>query len=95
LTVPGLLFEIWQDPDDNSFHLSGISERGDQLRKSISPDAVKVHAFTARSDFEASQKNYDWHGWGRWNPAEGWTEHVFADAEIAEQNRYLAIRDTD
>lgn len=88
-----LIFEIWQDVDDHSFALSGVTERGDQLRKFVSPNARLVHTFVARSDFDASQQNYDWHGWGKWKPEADWVERFYTDEEADEQRRYLIVRD--
>ena len=69
-----------------------MTERGDRLRKSVSPNAVVVHTFVAQSDFDASQQNYDWHGWGKWKPEANWTEHFYTDEEADEQRRYMVAR---
>ena len=87
-----LIFEIWQNHDDNSFEMSAVSERGDQVRSTISPRAVRIHIFTAQSENEAAQKNNDYHGWGRYEPIEGLADRRFTDAELEEQRQYLAVR---
>ena len=87
-----LVFEIWRDEDDNSFEMSPVSERGDCLRKSISPNAVRVYTFTACSDFEAAQKNYEWHDWGTRKSPEGLDELFFSEEEAEEQRRYIATQ---
>jgi hypothetical protein len=87
-----LLFEIWENPEDGSFEMSPATERGDELRRQIAPKSVLRHSFRAESDFEGYQLNYDWHGWGRWNPEPDWTEQKFTAAEVASQERYLAVR---
>ena len=90
--MAGLTFEIWHDPDDDSFGAWSVSEHADNLRKVVSPNAQRMHTFTAESDFDAFQQNYDWHGWGKWKPPEGRMERFFIDTEVEEQRRYLASR---
>ena len=87
-----LIFEIWTDDDDGSFEMGAVSAHRDELRCSVSPKARRVHSFTAGSDFEAHQTNYDWHGWGRWKIPQGLAERHFTEAEAAEQRRYIAVR---
>ncbi|NBW07332.1 MAG: hypothetical protein EBR82_04840 [Caulobacteraceae bacterium] len=69
-----------------------ITREGDALRASISPDAVRVHSFSAVSDFDALQKNHDFHGWGLWRPEPDWEERFFTEDERAAQTAYLAER---
>ncbi len=90
--MPLLLFEIWEDPENHSFAMSAVTERGDELRRQVEPNSVLRHSFRARSDFEAYQMNYDWHGWGRWKPQPDWTAKYFAADEVAAQELYLAVR---
>jgi hypothetical protein len=90
--VPRLLFEIWEDPDSHSSEMSPVTERGDELRGQISPKSELRHSFEAKSNFEAYQMNYDWHGWGRWKPLPDGMEQLFTDEEVAVQKRYLATR---
>ncbi len=87
-----LLFEIWEDPENHAFEMSPVTDRGDEVRRQIEPKAVLRHSFRAKSDFEACQMNYDWHGWGQWKPEPDWTEQLFTAEEVAFQERYLAIR---
>ena len=87
-----LTFEVWQDDDDHSLALSGVTREGDKLRAAISPRAKLVHSFTAETDFQASQKFYDWNGWGEWKKPD-LDEHRFTDEEAKEQRRYMAERE--
>jgi hypothetical protein len=61
-----LRFEIWKD--GAGVQMGRITREGDALRAAISPKAVRVHSFSAVSDFDAFQKNHDFHGWGIWRP---------------------------
>jgi hypothetical protein len=90
--VPALLFEIWEDRENHSFEMSRVTERSDELRRSIAPNSVRVHSFFAGSDFKAFQLSYDWHGWGTWKPEPDWPERHFTDEEALEQQRYLDVR---
>jgi hypothetical protein len=87
-----LLFEIWENPEDNSFEMSPVTEEGDQLRLQIASESVLRHSFWAKSDFDAYQTNYDWHGWGTWRPEPNWTEQLFTGEQAAIQRLYLATR---
>ncbi|MBU0824368.1 MAG: hypothetical protein KKA44_06830 [Alphaproteobacteria bacterium] len=87
-----LIFEIWTDDDDGSCEMAPVSAQGDKLRHSVSPNARRVHSFTAKSDFEAYQANYDWHGWGQWKAPEGSAERHFTEADAVEQRCYIAVR---
>lgn len=69
-----------------------MSARHDAFRQKTSPNAVKVHAFSASSDFEAAQKSYAWHGWGVWKPEPDWAEEFYTDEEAETQKCYLAVR---
>lgn len=88
-----LRFEIWRDPASHSHQMIKVTPDGDTLRRAVSPDAVLVHAFDAVSDFDAFQKNHDWHGYGIWNAPTGLNERPFTKAEAIIQREYLAIRD--
>jgi hypothetical protein len=90
--MPELICEIWLDEDDGSHEAGQISENHDLIRKAVSPHSVLLHTYTARSVFEVFQKNYDWHGYGEWNPPEGISDRFFTEEEVEEQQRYLAIR---
>ncbi|MEO1240739.1 MAG: hypothetical protein AAFX54_02425 [Pseudomonadota bacterium] len=87
-----LVFEIWHDEESYSYELSSVSKQGDKVRASMTPQAVKVHTFTATSDHEAHQKYNNWHGWGRWKPMPAAPEYLFTEEEVAEQRRYIAKR---
>lgn len=86
-----LLFEIWEDPDRHSFEWSAVSEQGDELRKKVFPNSVLRHTFRAKSDVEAGQMNYDWHGWGAYDPGP-FPERFVTSEDVAVQERYLAVR---
>lgn len=88
-----LVFEIWRDDAAGEQSMSQVSEQADRVRLATMPNATLVYSFTARSDFDAFQRNYDWNGWGAWKPEPYWTEQPFTDAEAADQARYLASRD--
>jgi hypothetical protein len=90
--MPELICEIWRDDDHHAFEAGPVSEHRDRLRKAVSPNSTLVHTYTARSTFEFFQKNYDWHGWGRWKVPEGEADHFFTKEEAEEQRQYLAIR---
>ena len=87
-----LIFEIWTDDDDGSCEMAPVSAQGDKLRHSVSSNARCVHSFTAKSDFEAYQANYDWHGWGQWKAPEGLAERHFTEEDVVKQRRYIAAR---
>jgi hypothetical protein len=87
-----LLFEIWENSEDNSFEMSSVTAHGDGLRTKIAPKSVLRHSFRAKSNFEAFQMNHDWHGSGRWTPEPGWPEQPFTAEQVAIQDRYLLIR---
>ena len=86
-----LLFEIWRN-SDGSFSFSPASRDSDEFRSRVEPNAVLVGSFHAASDFEAFQKNNDWHGWGLWKPEAGWSERCFSDTDAAAQEAYLRVR---
>jgi len=90
--MPYLLFEIWEDPEHNSFEMSPVTERSDELRRQIAPRSVLRHSFRAKSDHQAFQMNHDWHGWGLWRPEPDWMEQEFTADEVAAQPRYLLTR---
>ena len=89
--VDTLLFEIWEDPDSQSFEWSAVSEHGDELRKKIFPKAVLRHTFRAKSFVEAGRMNNEWHGWENYEPGP-WPERFVTSEEVAVQERYLAVR---
>jgi hypothetical protein len=91
--MAGLVFEIWRDDAAGEQSMSQVSERADKLRLATMPAAKLVYTFTAKSDFDAFQKNYDWNGWGVWKPEPHWTEQPFTETEAAEQARYLSSRE--
>lgn len=88
-----LVFEICRDDAAGEQSMSQVSEQADKLRLTTMPQATLAYTFTARSDFDAFQKSYDWNGWGVWKPEPHWAEQPFTDAEVAEQARYLSLRE--
>ena len=87
-----LIHEIWHDQESHSFEMSVVSKQTDEQRQRMNPKAVKVYTFVAQSDYEAAQKNYDWHGWGQYDPEPGWPDRFFTDEEAEEQRRYMTTR---
>ena len=83
--MPRLLFEIWENPENRSFHMAPVTKRADELRRQTEPRSVVRHSFHAESDFEAYQMNYDWHGWGTWRSESNWTAQQFTADEVAAQ----------
>ena len=90
-----LRFEIWKDAASNSHEMSRVMPDGDRLRQAVSPAAILVHTFDARSDFDAFRKNHDWHGYGVWKAPAGLTERAFTEAEAIAQRDYLVTRAVD
>lgn len=88
-----LVYEILQDGDNDSVEVSAISERNDQLRRSLNPNAILLHTLRARSDFDVMQQMHDFLDFEPWAPRKGRTEQFFTDAEAEEQRRYIAFRD--
>jgi hypothetical protein len=87
-----MLFEIWRDDVAGQQEMGPVTEQSDKLRQATMSEAVKVHSFKAVSDFQAFQANYDWNGWGTWNPEPDWIERFYTEAEAEEQRRYLICR---
>ncbi len=91
-TMPRLLFEIWEDPENGSFQMAPVTKRADDLRRQVAPRSVLRHGFHAETDFEAYQMNYDWHGWGTWMTEPNWTAQKFSEEDVQAQELYLAVR---
>lgn len=81
-----LLYELWDDRDSGSQEMSPVTEKADKLRRLLSPNAVRVHSFYARSFWDASRKRYAWNGCGKCRPILGDTED-FSDEEVEELSR--------
>lgn len=88
-----LVYEIWHNEETHSFTMIVVSKEADEYRLSEEPNATLLHTFSARSDYEAHQKNNDWHRWGPWKPIEGVPEHLFTEEEAEEQRLYMADRE--
>lgn len=88
-----LLFEIWGDREVGSvLEMSLVSPQHDEMRKSLNPNAVLLHTFRARSDFEAPRIYHEFMGWGPWKPEPDWLESHFTDDQAREQEAYLLVR---
>ena len=87
-----LRFEIWWSRASRSYEMSRVTHGNDCLRQAVSPDAVLVHAFDAASDFDAFQKNNDWHGYGVWTAPAGLADEKFTESDVNDQCAYLARR---
>ena len=90
--MASLLFEVWENPEDNGIEMSQVTRRNDDFRKTFEPKAVLRHRFRANSDFEAFQHHYALMGWGTWRPEPGWSERNFTEEEAREQELYLHVR---
>lgn len=90
--MANLVFEVWRDEANSQQSMSQVSEEADAFRMKDMPNATLVHTFTASSDFDAFQKNYDRNGWGVWRPEPHWTENPFTDEEEEMQQAYLERR---
>lgn len=86
-----LLFEVWSDPQGDHQMLEAGRE-ADEFRARVSPGMVLVHSFTAVSNFDAFQKNYDCFGYGRWKPEPDWEERFFTKDDYDKQQQSLAQR---
>lgn len=85
-----LVYEIWED--GGAQEMERVSLVGDWRRRATRPGAALVHSFTAASYGEALAAFCAWNGNDKWQPAPGFEDHVFTDAEEAEQRAYLAVR---
>ena len=87
-----LIFEIWRDEAADEQAMAQVSEQADRVRRATMPNAALVHTFSAVSDFDAFQKNYDLHGWGIWRPEPHWIEQPFTEDEAAAQAVFMSKR---
>jgi hypothetical protein len=69
-----------------------VSQRADDLRKTISPGARLLHSDRTGSDFEAFCMKNAWRGFEPWRPEPDWEERFFTAEDLAEQASYLAVR---
>jgi len=90
--MPEMIFEIWRDDATGEQTMAPVSEQSDRVRLATMPNAALIHSFSATSDFDAFQKNYDLNGWGIWRPEPDWKEQLFTDEEAAEQAIYILKR---
>ena len=88
-----LLFEIWEDREVGSvFEMSLVSRQHDEMRKSLTSNAILLHTFRASSDFEAPRIYHEFMGWGPWKPEPSWLESHFTNEQAREQEAYLLGR---
>jgi hypothetical protein len=87
-----MLFEVWQDADGCGQMAGVVHPQNDKVRILSSPDARLVQTFRAYSDRDFWRQFYHWDGRGEWEPDLGLPEHFFTEAEVAEQDEYLRIR---
>jgi hypothetical protein len=89
--VAELLFEIWECKEEGSFECCMVSELADRTRKIANPNSVHLSTFYANSYLDSGQKNYDFHGYGKYDlgliP-----NHFYTDEEAFEQQAYLKVR---
>ncbi|MBX7534024.1 hypothetical protein K3165_13900 [Qipengyuania sp. 1XM1-15A] len=90
--MPKLIFEIWHDPTNSSFEMGAVCSSTDEHRRAVSPNAVRIHQFTAESSLDAFQQDYDFHGLGIYRLPDGEREYFYTQHEAEEQMRYIAVR---
>lgn len=82
-----LRFEIWETP--HSQECSAVSESWDRLRDR---EARFVEAFYASTHEEAMNYRHQRNGWEPYKSVPGVTDQPFTDAQLGEQEAYLAVR---
>ena len=89
--MPELLHEYWENDDGGAF--SPVTELGDRQRPQLTPNSRLVFAVRASSWFEAMQRYQERLGYGDYTPPEDVPDHIYTDAEFAEQEAYLRTRE--
>ncbi|MGV3480909.1 MAG: hypothetical protein ACO1O3_13235 [Sphingobium sp.] len=87
--MASLLFEYWEDEDGGSFFV--VHEHNDRVQPRMEPNARFMFSLRASSWHEAMQMYNDRLGYGEYQSA-GVENVVFTDEEQAEQDAYLAVR---
>lgn len=82
-----LRFEIWETA--HSQECAAVSESWDRLRDQ---DARFVEAFYASTHEEAMNYRHQRNGWEPYMPVPGVTDQPFTEAQFAEQEEYLTVR---
>ena len=85
-----LLHEYWANDEGGDF--GPVSERRDQLRPSLVPNAHKVFELRASIWNEAMRLYNERLDYGEYVPPDGVEDHVYTDDEAAKQEAYLAVR---
>jgi len=85
-----LLHEYWENEDGGEF--SPVRKRTDQLRATLTPGARLAFSIRASSWHEAMRLYNERLGYGDYQPAEGVSDHIYSDEEVAEQDAYLLVR---
>ena len=90
--MPALLHEYWDNGGDGD-EFSPVTERNDQMRASLSPNARRAFTVRATSWFEALQMRNERLGYGVFIPPEGIEDQVYTCEEVAQQDAYLRTRE--
>lgn len=88
--MPDLLHEYWENEDGGEF--GPVQERNDTLRPTLMPNARLVFSLRASTWHQAMQLRNKRLDYGDYVPVEGLSDHIYTDAEVAEQDTYLRIR---
>ena len=91
--MPALLHEYWANDTGGQF--GPVRMENDQKRPLITPNAHLVFSLWASSWFEAMQSYQERLDYGDYAPADGVENHVYTEAELAEQQAWLAVRPLD
>ncbi len=84
-----LLHEYWETEDGGTF---GVVSASDDQFIAATPGARFIFDLWASCWEEAMQGRNDRLGYGRYEPIEGVTDHVYTQDEAEVQRRYLAAR---
>lgn len=90
-----MLFEIWGEPGEMSSFAGVVHPQNDKAHALRASDVVLLHAFRAYSDRDFWRQFYRFDNRGEWQPVTDLPEYFFSEEEVAEQERYLQIRNLD
>jgi hypothetical protein len=85
-----LRFEIWEGPQ--SMECAAVSEGWDRLRDE---DSVLQEVFYASTHEEAMTHYHRRNGWEPYRPMPGYTDVLFTEEQVADQEAYLKMRSPD